>query len=1050
MASLIDFWPSAEHCDECLKNEAETAADAVFLAVHQPMRLVRQAYQPENAPAELKTEDDLLKALLARTPSGTLILPITGASGVGKSHMIRWLDACLRLRPDRDRRHIVRVPKSASLKRVLSLILDGLPGERYAALRARLTSARMPLTADEATWQLLAQMLAALEGGAKVAAQAVAAGENRTVNAFRQAYCRGLNAILKDSHLENVFTDRASDGKSPGAVARIAARCIQGSVDGEEAGRSQFLEADLAFIRDVNLAEVAGPARMFLALLRNAGPAGIQDALKHLNEAVDPAVQAMINFGGVTLTDLLLEVRQELLRDGLELVLLIEDFAALAGIQRSLLDAIIYHGVDTGDQGLCVMRTALAVTEGYLTNKETVRTRAQAEWRIENKPFTTDDEAIDSFTDFVGGYLNAARWGAAQLQQDFVAGGKGGQRSGTWVRNYFDAFEGELSDTDRAAIEAFGKSGHGEYPLFPFNRGAVRQLARQYLREGDAYKFEPRLLINRILHGTLLNYRETFEKSAFPPAELHGFKSHFLDIDVRDEIGRKAAGETGRHRLEVLVNFWGDKPRSLEEAADLKAGVYEAFGLKRPDWSARPGRGAAVPVTPDVKPGIVPPVISPPVAARPTLPGRWEAHLDRWREEGDLKQEPANSLRTLLSNAIHEWFDWDGLLLKCPSVLPHRKIYLPGVEQGNPAPGDELAIVLSEEDFREPDRRVELIRAVRAVIRYDEQKTWNYVNGERDAVHYANFIGGLAGQAAACYERKGSVQPPEIVKPLVQALLLGARLLDLDGATANTDADNIAAVFRPGPQAGPPLLPDADAWVKLKANAAQVRTELKALLVNSVATYQGTGANEQAIDAAQLLDAIRDLRAGKWQPPAVPEWKDLDSSLREHFRELKKLPALAEKRRADLEKRRADVRVAFGTEFDASAMTEDLRDIVKKAQNQGVFRPAEPSADVLRTRVRDMGAITETLNQAAKACQSGVEFGVMLSALAQVDDRTFSRVEGVVTDYQRFFKDTLAEVTGRLGDHPPDPDTTAAELDADFNELKTLWLESLGNQEKAR
>ncbi len=59
-------------------------------------------------------EEDLLNHFL-QTPRP---IPIVGKAGVGKSHIIRWLDAKLRLRKEyKDKKwHIVRIPKSASLR----------------------------------------------------------------------------------------------------------------------------------------------------------------------------------------------------------------------------------------------------------------------------------------------------------------------------------------------------------------------------------------------------------------------------------------------------------------------------------------------------------------------------------------------------------------------------------------------------------------------------------------------------------------------------------------------------------------------------------------------------------------------------------------------------------------------------------------------------------------------------------------------------------------------------------------------------------------------
>jgi ABC-type phosphate/phosphonate transport system ATPase subunit len=45
-----------------------------------------------------------------------VIVPIVGRSGIGKSHVIRWLDAQLRRRPGHERRVIIRIPKGMSLK----------------------------------------------------------------------------------------------------------------------------------------------------------------------------------------------------------------------------------------------------------------------------------------------------------------------------------------------------------------------------------------------------------------------------------------------------------------------------------------------------------------------------------------------------------------------------------------------------------------------------------------------------------------------------------------------------------------------------------------------------------------------------------------------------------------------------------------------------------------------------------------------------------------------------------------------------------------------
>jgi hypothetical protein len=80
------------------------------------------------------TEKDLLEVFITdNVPGGALLMPITGPSGVGKSHIIRWLDAQLQRLPERDSFHIIRIPKSASLRTGVERILAPLADDpRYA------------------------------------------------------------------------------------------------------------------------------------------------------------------------------------------------------------------------------------------------------------------------------------------------------------------------------------------------------------------------------------------------------------------------------------------------------------------------------------------------------------------------------------------------------------------------------------------------------------------------------------------------------------------------------------------------------------------------------------------------------------------------------------------------------------------------------------------------------------------------------------------------------------------------------------------------------
>ena len=129
--SLLRYWPTADEINACIKHEAEGAHDAVLLAVHRPSPL---SYKLISSGEKFDaSEEELFEYLITGdVPSGAHVVPITGTSGVGKSHMVRILNARLQNLNEDGRYVVIRIPKSASLRKVVELILQKLPEDEYA------------------------------------------------------------------------------------------------------------------------------------------------------------------------------------------------------------------------------------------------------------------------------------------------------------------------------------------------------------------------------------------------------------------------------------------------------------------------------------------------------------------------------------------------------------------------------------------------------------------------------------------------------------------------------------------------------------------------------------------------------------------------------------------------------------------------------------------------------------------------------------------------------------------------------------------------------
>ena len=1032
--SLKDFWPSQEHCNECLATEAEAVDDAVFLAIHLPVRLYRRRFK-EQAELEEKEETDLLEALLIKNPaSGTLLIPIVGDSGVGKSHMIRWLGAQLRNRKDDISRHIVRIPKSASMKRVLELILEDLPGENYKALHLKLTRARMPPDLLNATFSLLGRLLVALERSYQEARARIKEGKERPEDRERMTHCdpRGLPTLLQENEIRSHFI--AYEGTSKGVLARIAERYMQGT-PAVEGPANQFTESDLVFDEKLDRSLLSQAARSYLVNLNLRDGKARKVAVAILNDVVDAALGELRDFGGNSLTELFVQIREQLLLDGKELVLLVEDFAALAGIQGSLLDAMIFHGIDVGRQKLCVMRTALAVTEGYLANRQTVLTRAVYEWRIEERPFASEDEAITTFTNFVGGYLNAARWGKTRLQKEFSKRETGTSDLQAWLPNFYDKRQDDIDPESAVALKEFGFSPRGNHPLFPFNPGVIHQLARRHLREGNTFVFNPRELLNLVLRETLLTNRPLFDAAAFPPGNFQQFARNKLALPVSRELTRRADPEQ-LDRLAALIFHWGNDPATPGEAASLPEAVYRSFQLSPVKWSEVPEKQIKL-VKLDTPKG------HDSNKQKEEKRDPWTQKLQDWREKGALNQSDANRIRKFLCDAVTQWIDWEALLVGSTS-LDHTRISLPRVTTGNPLAAETMAIAITDAELQDESRADQFFSALTAVIHFHEgsNRSWNYDGGEADSAVYANLIDHMAMQAEDWLRRQAHSLPREGIRPLVQSLLIGARLLGLEGASANTDVDNISALFASAPPEEGEVPDTNDQWSRLRSGARRFRNDARDLLLSLVAARQGTGDIVQAIDATELLAAIRDLRGSWLLQGDMEHFKDYPS-LQQHLRDLKNLLKNAVTQRgAAIGQWRREIDILLGRDFEVHGLVEDLKKAALAAHQAAVFRGSGLTYDSLRDSLNKLPEcrLKETLELAGKVAEAK-DFGVVLSALAQTDRRREETARRILEQYSAFLHATIEAIEEKLATAPPSVVEEGKRRAQEMAALEKLWQE---------
>jgi hypothetical protein len=1010
-AQLLSLWPDEDAVSACIKHEAETVDKAVFLAVHQPMQFVRMDQGAKRGTEQILTERDLFEEFLRdKLPEGRLILPIEGSSGVGKSHVIRWLDAQLERRADRETRHVIRIPKGMSLKGVLRRLLDGLEGPRYKELRLQLLSAREKLDPGLAARHLILNICHRLEQEGRGAATRIHNGNGSAEDKLLKSYGdhRALPALIGDMELlHSHWLTREADG-SKGVMARLAEQVTDEASGPEDTRQHQIRPEDLQLSSEL-VGRLNHSAQRFYHSLHGGRGERLDEAARIINRVLDPAKQDLLQLGDGSLTDLFRAVREQLFQDGKELVLLVEDFAVLSGMQGALLQVMITEAYRDGEQVLCTMRSALAYTEGVAHVPETVRTRARSLWTIEDQPGEAED-IHRRVVELVGAYLNAARVGQTGLRDAFEAA----DDADHWV----PVVDGhDLEDETKAVLKAFGASAAG-YPLFPFNREAIRQLTEQGSRKDGALVFNPRNVINNVL-GKVLRERGAFERGRFPHEAL---AERLRSAEVTSAVVRSIPDQEKQRRALTLLACWGDQPSMLAEAALLPEAVFAAFELPQPTLGGAPLQTKTRPASGEVERRAG--ARQEPEVALPKLDPKekeWKDALEYWGAGQLLSQQHARQLRKWLAQAMINFAPWDMLPLKIRHNADYLQglVYLPRSRGQNVLePSGAFVVVAIETELDEPSTRAGIIRTLLAFVRLHELKGgWAYAGALEDAALCASFLADRVEKAEA-YIRSHHFRPEaDTIPALTEALLVGARALGVEGAESRQLPMRLSALF--GDAKPPDELPDTD-WGRDLNRFASHREAMRDWLLEQVGARQGTGA-VHGVDVTAIEPTIRQT-ASAWSITHTLPDGDHDRSLKAAAGALRALrsdlPKTLRQRRGALLTWHSSAGAWFGEDPDK----QELRDILRETTNEARKElPLLYDHDSLKRRIaalKDL-PLKATLADCARL-EKSEEPGDVLSVLVRKPDPVVRATQDLIKEFDNFLGLYTREVETRLRQHGED------------------------------
>ncbi|MBD2893499.1 hypothetical protein amrb99_24200 [Actinomadura sp. RB99] len=617
-----------------------SGADAVFLAAHSPMSLAhpKGEQQPDSDSDERQVLDALLSGI-GDEDRNTLIA-VTGGSGAGKSHVVRWVHAHLD-RAD-EGYHVLYVPRAVqTIRELLRRIVVGLPGDGGEEFMERIDAAVGNTGPAELQDRLLEEMRFALNWALEP--QLPRDGESEKEREAREE----RNSLLGDADELGKRRNGLADLLALPPVNRVLLRkegrlhrfvaSVYEETSRRDGEQEKFEPEDLPLRETGVLRALAGNADLKgLWEIVRYDPAPALDLLDEaLRKAVPRALGMRTSGSGVTLDELFRRSRQLMRRQGKELVLLFEDLAQFGLIDGELYDQFATQpGAD-----LAPLRVVFAVTDApYNKLPETVQTRITHQFKIESSALA-DREA------FVARYLNLVRVGRKDVESAWSR--VQGDSTEGWVRNACNTREDGLPcrvrDECHAGFGTVEVSGLGRVGLYPYNDVAVRRSLNN--RGKDA---TPRDILDVCVSETLIEAEAHIGRGTYP----HDRVRDRFDFTIRRSKDTILAGHTGEQadRLFRALVVWGDE-------SSLNSIVADAFSLEVPA-----GREPVSPTPPKASPPEPNPAEKP-VPLRPSpLP-----QLFQWQVGDRLPDSETDLYRDLLYQLVRSRLDLEYALFHTAS-----------------------------------------------------------------------------------------------------------------------------------------------------------------------------------------------------------------------------------------------------------------------------------------------------------------------------------------------------------------------------------------------
>lgn len=527
-----------------------------FLAKHVPMRTLYYTDHAELTEQDKKhpvSEDRIFETIFSEKNDDQFIL-VKGASGAGKSHLIRWISTMLEISKEDDEivipiRRADNTLKGTIRQLINHPVVENMPNKELYKKMASASTTIPEIELKNTIYYSFVNLIDSDDGSAGT-------DEGRIISNVDR---RHLVALLQNAS----FKERLMNESGP--IDRIYMKIAENKTlevnDKVAKYEEEDFEIDSAFRTELISNGADEKARKIADKLLDNNEFVLK-ITSYVNKFRERVIQRCTGLEPGDLSQVIDDVRHELFKKGCSLTILIEDITAASGVDNSLLDALLRNRKGYSDKELCRITAIVGVADGYYIDSIRSNTKGRIKQFV-NVPDDMYDGDYEGLVEFFARYLNTV-----SLETNVI---------NDWIDAHAEKNAYPIHQVTIGEGWDEYEIGDKSINLFPFTKNAIRFL---YQRQSVTQR-NPRALMRNIIEPYVKDAIEDLQNYPKKRNTLEGYDPKLQNViynrpDLSDDI---------KIRLVQFMYIWGNgkdviyNENGKKYIAGLPENIYKELGL---------------------------------------------------------------------------------------------------------------------------------------------------------------------------------------------------------------------------------------------------------------------------------------------------------------------------------------------------------------------------------------------------------------------------------------------------------------------------------------